>query len=192
MAAVVLMAIVVLPVMGYQKYRKHKARKALKKELDAQPEPLQGGHQAAWEQSGDHPPSYDDTLSKEDEAATGADEIEVRREDQDKINKFSRLHQRELNLEDELKAKHKEKEDLEDISNELELADEEDMIPYQIGDSFISLPLPEVQELLTTNSARIEEEVSVLEEKLGTIKEGMQELKVELYARFGRSINLET
>jgi hypothetical protein len=30
----------------------------------------------------------------------------VRREDQDKINKFSRLHQRELNLEDELKAKH--------------------------------------------------------------------------------------
>ena len=45
-------------------------------------------------------------LSKEDEVATGSDEIEVRREDQDKINKFSRLHQRELNLEDELKAKH--------------------------------------------------------------------------------------
>lgn len=45
-------------------------------------------------------------LSREDEAATGADEIEVRREDQDKINKFSRLHQRELNLEDDLKAKH--------------------------------------------------------------------------------------
>lgn len=30
----------------------------------------------------------------------------MRREDQDKINKFSRLHQREINLEDELKAKH--------------------------------------------------------------------------------------
>jgi hypothetical protein len=30
----------------------------------------------------------------------------VRREDQDKINKFSRLHQREIALEDELKAKH--------------------------------------------------------------------------------------
>lgn len=50
----------------------------------------------------DFPPQ----LSKEDEAAAGADEVEVRREDQDKINKFSRLHQRELNLEDELKAKH--------------------------------------------------------------------------------------
>lgn len=45
-------------------------------------------------------------LSKEDEEATGGEETEVRREDQDKINRFSRLHQREMNLEDELKAKH--------------------------------------------------------------------------------------
>jgi prefoldin subunit 4 len=45
-------------------------------------------------------------LSKEDEAAAGGDEIEVRREDQDKINKFSRLHQKEISLEDELKTKH--------------------------------------------------------------------------------------
>lgn len=44
-------------------------------------------------------------LSKEDEAAVGKDELEVRREDQDKINKFSRLHQREKTLEDELKTK---------------------------------------------------------------------------------------
>ena len=34
------------------------------------------------------------------------DEVEVRREDQEKINKFSRLHQRELNLEEELKSKN--------------------------------------------------------------------------------------
>jgi hypothetical protein len=31
--------------------------------------------------------------------------MEVRREDQEKINKFSTLHQKELRLEDELKAK---------------------------------------------------------------------------------------
>ena len=35
----------------------------------------------------------------------GKDEIEVRREDQDKINKFSRLHQRETVLEEDLKIK---------------------------------------------------------------------------------------
>lgn len=34
------------------------------------------------------------------------DEVEVRREDQDKINKFSRLHQRELSIEEELKVKN--------------------------------------------------------------------------------------
>lgn len=41
-------------------------------------------------------------LTKEEEAAGGD---EVRREDQDKINRFSRLHQNESNLEEELKAK---------------------------------------------------------------------------------------
>ncbi|KAL9027732.1 MAG: hypothetical protein Q9196_003789 [Gyalolechia fulgens] len=70
-------------------------------------------------------------LSKEDEATVGKDDLEVRREDQDKINKFSRLHQRETLLEDELKSRAKEKEDLEEISNELELADENEKIPYE-------------------------------------------------------------
>lgn len=63
---------------------------------------------------------------------------------------------------------------------------------YKIGDSFISLPLPEVQELLSTSTGRIEEEVSAVGEKLSTVREEMSELKVQLYARFGRSINLET
>lgn len=35
----------------------------------------------------------------------GNDEMEVRREDQDKINRFSRLHQREIVLVAELKTK---------------------------------------------------------------------------------------
>jgi hypothetical protein len=43
-------------------------------------------------------------LSKADEEAS--EEVEVRREDQDKINRFSRLHQRELALEEQLKAKN--------------------------------------------------------------------------------------
>ncbi|KAI6711466.1 hypothetical protein B2J93_4346 [Marssonina coronariae] len=101
-------------------------------------------------------------LTKEDEAATGGDEVE------------------------------KEKEDLDDVSNELELADEDDKIPYKIGDSFISLPLPEVQDMLATSTGRIEEDVSALETKLGETQEEMAQLKIELYARFGKSINLET
>ncbi|KAI1453504.1 prefoldin subunit 4 [Annulohypoxylon moriforme] len=128
-------------------------------------------------------------LTKEDEAV--GEEVEVRREDQDKINKFSRLHQRELGLEEELKAKN-EKEELDDITMELELADEDDKIPYKIGDAFFHIPLPQAQELLASSTSRTEEEVSGLEEKLATVKDEMTQLKVELYARFGRSINLET
>lgn len=73
----------------------------------------------------------------------------MRREDQDKINRFSRLHQRELVLEGELKAmtvgdwwtssdvksrsltsRHlqKERDELEDVTTELELADEDELV----------------------------------------------------------------
>jgi prefoldin subunit 4 len=65
-------------------------------------------------------------------------------------------------------------------------------VRYQIGDSFISLPLSEVQEMLSSSTEKIEEEVTALEEKLSMIREEMKGLKVKLYARFGRSINLET
>ncbi|KAL4780503.1 Prefoldin subunit-domain-containing protein [Aspergillus varians] len=132
-------------------------------------------------------------LSKEDEATIGGSEdTEVRREDQEKINRFSRLHQREMVLKENLKGKQKDKEDLEEISTELELADEDELVPYKIGDSFVQLPLEEAQSLLASSTEQIDSEVAKLEEKLGDMHDEMQELKVALYARFGRSINLET
>ncbi|KAL2838884.1 Prefoldin, subunit 4 [Aspergillus pseudoustus] len=131
-------------------------------------------------------------LSKEDEAAMGSEDTEVRREDQEKINRFSRLHQRETVLEEHLKTKQKDKEDLEEISTELELADEDELVPYKIGDTFIHLPLEEAQTLLSSSTEQIDSEVAKLEETLGDLRDEMQQLKVALYARFGRSINLET
>ncbi|OAA60933.1 copper amine oxidase [Niveomyces insectorum RCEF 264] len=130
-------------------------------------------------------------LSKEEEAAAGP-EVEVRREDQAKINKFSRLHQRELNLEDSLKAKQKEKEELDDISTELELVDEDEHVPYKIGDAFFQVKASQAVEMVGVTAALIEEEVTTLGDALGAVREEMTQLKVELYARFGRSINLET
>lgn len=79
------------------------------------------------------------------------DEKEVRKEDQDRINRFSRLHSREKLVEEDLKTKQasshcirkklswpltitqKDKEDLEEISSELELADEDEKVPYVHG-----------------------------------------------------------
>ena len=63
---------------------------------------------------------------------------------------------------------------------------------YKIGDTFVSLPLSEVQEMLASSTEKIEESVSAVEGKLSTVREEMEQLKVQLYARFGKSINLET
>ena len=56
----------------------------------------------------------------------------------------------------------------------------------------MSLPLPEVQEMLASSTEKIEEAVSAVEGKLSVVREEMEQLKVQLYARFGKSINLET
>lgn len=62
---------------------------------------------------------------------------------------------------------------------------------YKIGDTFFSMPVPEVQDLLSKSVEKINEDVSSLEEKLGGLREEMQGLKAALYGRFGKSINLE-
>ncbi|KAM0286107.1 hypothetical protein ACHAQH_001115 [Verticillium albo-atrum] len=130
-------------------------------------------------------------LTKEDEEATG-DETEVRREDQDKINKFSRLHQRELAIQEDLKLKNKEREELDDLNTELELTDEDDTVPYKVGDTFFHVLQPQALDMLGVATAKIEEDIEKLEAKLESTTEEMTELKVALYARFGKSINLET
>lgn len=56
----------------------------------------------------------------------------------------------------------------------------------------MSLPQPEVLELLSESTERIDKDVTGLEEQLSGVRDEMEELKVALYARFGRSINLET
>ena len=63
---------------------------------------------------------------------------------------------------------------------------------YKIGDSFFHLPLEQAQELLGKSTAKLEGEIEELEDKKSTIREEMTQLKVELYARFGKTINLET
>lgn len=63
---------------------------------------------------------------------------------------------------------------------------------YKIGDSFFHVTVSQAQGMLEASTTRIEEDVSQLEDKLSTAREEMTQLKVELYARFGKSINLET
>ncbi|KAL8653914.1 MAG: hypothetical protein Q9210_001829 [Variospora velana] len=54
------------------------------------------------------------------------------------------------------------------------------------------LPLPEVHELLAKGTDKIEQSVSATEEKLSSIREEMESLKVDLYARFGKTSEART
>lgn len=62
---------------------------------------------------------------------------------------------------------------------------------YRLGDSFVKLPLEKAQELLAQSVSTAEEEVNAIDDRIDKIKEEMEELKLALYGRFGRSINLE-
>ncbi|KAF3168063.1 hypothetical protein TWF106_010421 [Orbilia oligospora] len=127
-------------------------------------------------------------LSREDEISA---ETPVTLSDQKAINTFSTLHSRHILLTTTLSEKATEKEYLTDVSSELELSDDDDLVPYKIGDAFVSLRVEEVRELLEGEIRVIDEEIEELEGKVRDDKEKMDELKVVLYAKFGKSINLE-
>lgn len=113
------------------------------------------------------------------------------RSDQAKINAFSRLYSKESTLEAEVQAATKAKEDLEEISTELELVDEDEKVMYKLGDSFVALKQEKVLKLVEEDVRRAEVEVEKAEERLRKAREEMEGLKAELYERFGGRINLE-
>ncbi|WVQ82080.1 hypothetical protein IAT38_004208 [Cryptococcus sp. DSM 104549] len=129
-------------------------------------------------------------LPPEDEG----DGVEVAWEDQQKINTFSKLNNRASDIQDLLKVKREEKEYYDDLSTELELADTDDPQPilYKIGEAFFHLPLRDARKQLKADVKRYDAEIEGLEGKVAECEKGMKELKVQLYAKFGKQINLET
>ncbi|KND01763.1 uncharacterized protein SPPG_03555 [Spizellomyces punctatus DAOM BR117] len=147
-------------------------------------------------------------LNQEEEA-----DAEVTWEDQQNINAFSRLNMKLQNLEEAYEEKKKEKEYLDDLSSELELADEDELIKiqpfqsvfeidkltmyashqfrYRIGDAFVSLPLSTCQERIEEEQSNLSDELGQVSSRIGDITEKMNQLKVILYKKFGNSINLE-
>ncbi|KAG8903007.1 hypothetical protein FRB99_003840 [Tulasnella sp. 403] len=124
--------------------------------------------------------------SKDDEA-----DAEVTWEDQQRINTFSKYNTRLSDLEDALEQKKQEKEALDDLSTELELADEDEPVIYKVGDAFVHIPLAEAQQRLEKDQEALENEISELRERIEECETTMKELKVILYGKFGKAINLD-
>ncbi|KNE61354.1 hypothetical protein AMAG_06183 [Allomyces macrogynus ATCC 38327] len=111
--------------------------------------------------------------------------------DQQNINKFSKLNSRLYALEEEYSEKKKRLELLEDVTSELELCDEDELVKYQVGDAFVNAPYSQVQEWLERDTNEATSAVEKLKDEMDGVMAKMDELKAILYKRFGNSINLE-
>ncbi|KAH7104380.1 Prefoldin beta-like protein [Auriculariales sp. MPI-PUGE-AT-0066] len=127
-------------------------------------------------------------LSKEEEAE---DATEVTWEDQQRINRFSALNNRARDDQDSLAKLKDAKEALDDLASELELADDDSKVMYKIGETFIHLPLPRAQKRITKDQETLDQRIAALNQRTESHEAEMKELKVQLYAKFGRQINLD-
>nr|XP_039255025.1 prefoldin subunit 4-like [Styela clava] len=123
----------------------------------------------------------------------GEADAKVTYEDQKKINLFARKNARFVDLKEEIEAKKKELQNLEDASDDLMLLDEDEAgpVPYLIGEVFVNHSMDKTQELIENAKENIQAEIKKLETTSSEIKSVMDDLKVKLYAKFGDQINLE-
>ncbi|KAI3433398.1 hypothetical protein D9Q98_003214 [Chlorella vulgaris] len=116
--------------------------------------------------------------------------VDVKLEDQQKINAFSRLNTKMHELEAQLAAKKSEAEDLDEAGNEVMLLGDE-VVPYVVGECLVHLPREEVEEKVQQALDEAQARIREIEGEMRDVRARMQELKTTLYARFGSSINLE-
>ncbi|EUC64306.1 prefoldin subunit 4 [Rhizoctonia solani AG-3 Rhs1AP] len=74
---------------------------------------------------------------------------------------------------------------------ELELADEDEPVEYKIGEAFFHISLKRAQMLLQKDQESIDSEINGLQGEIDQCQQEMKDLKVALYAKFGKQINLD-
>ncbi|CAO3701778.1 unnamed protein product [Rhizopus stolonifer] len=106
-------------------------------------------------------------------------DVEVSWVDQERINEFSKYNAK------------KEKEYLDDVAMELELADEDEPVRYKVGDAFIHVSVTEATERIEKDSEKYGLQIEEVKQNIDAVHQKMDELKKSLYAKFGNAINLE-
>merc|ERR1711937_881209 len=105
------------------------------------------------------------------------DTVDVTREDQEKINKFSRLNQRLTDVDAAVSSRQKIVKDITDAS--------------EIGEDFFLRTCDNIGDLIDREQKMLSDEVSKYESERKTISDEMDHLKTQLYAKFGDQIHLE-
>jgi len=112
-------------------------------------------------------------------------------EDQQRINTFSKLNTRLRSIEEKIDGLKQEKEALDDLNMELELADEETPVLYRVGEAYVHMPHSRAIKRLEKDQLNIERDLSKCKDQAEDCEKEMKSLKVILYAKFGKAINLD-
>eukprot|EP01097_Dermamoeba_algensis_P004464 TRINITY_DN2910_c0_g1_i1.p1 TRINITY_DN2910_c0_g1~~TRINITY_DN2910_c0_g1_i1.p1 ORF type:complete len:130 (-),score=25.55 TRINITY_DN2910_c0_g1_i1:223-612(-) len=118
-------------------------------------------------------------------------EIQVSWEDQQRINSFSRLNARNLELKADLKAKQATQTLMKDALTDMLMADDEDIF-IQVGEGYVLQPKDDAEKILESRTTALEQEIDAISGEISKNSTSMMELKALLYANLGNSINLET
>ena len=127
--------------------------------------------------------------------------VEVEKQDQLRINGFNRANNRKHELLDMIKKQKEQLSNLEDAQTELMLLDDSDQaLMFAIGDefvrhgnieTFVHASTESTEEQLEALMEAGNDKVSAYEAELAERLKEMDGLKTALYAKFGKTINLE-
>eukprot|EP00727_Mastigamoeba_balamuthi_P002009 m51a1_g11805 hypothetical protein (125) ;mRNA; r:345842-346284 len=120
-------------------------------------------------------------------------EQEVTKEDQASINAFGRLTVDLHEIEADIAKLTAELENVRDAQSEALLVDPEPgAVKYLVGEAFVEVDPDAAVTLLQEEETRVQGCIEAAEGRAAEIKRTLAELKVKLYAKFGRAnINLE-
>mmetsp|Transcript_28596 Transcript_28596/g.25309 ORF Transcript_28596/g.25309 Transcript_28596/m.25309 type:complete len:129 (-) Transcript_28596:40-426(-) len=118
-------------------------------------------------------------------------DIAVEKEDQLKINQFSRLNMKLTELKEDIKRKQEELDALEDAELAIEETMDDDGLKLFLGEVMIDVDEDQATKYQEKFMDEKKNEMDDLEEGTDEIESNMKELKTYLYAKFGGAINLE-
>jgi prefoldin subunit 4 len=126
----------------------------------------------------------------DDKQAADAASVQVERIDQDRINEFGRLNDQVESMQAEVEQLKTALANLDDASDELLLADTE-QVQYLIGGSFFTLSKDDAETRLNAEKDQLQAQVTDFDARIAANEAKLAQLKLTLKAKFRDAINLD-
>jgi prefoldin subunit 4 len=143
----------------------------------------------------EHWPTHKKTCEqkhKQTETSKGAaDGVTVTWDDQKNINRFSRLNAKISSLSDEIKSIHTDSQNVNDALTDVESLIDDDACCIKVGEVFLSVDNDSAESYVKSEATRVSALKAEKENERSNIESEMATLKRTLYAKFGKTINLE-